>query len=468
MVIRITPDLFAIAAVTMYSLYSFLLTFGLLILLPRFLLDGVRHGKYIAGVRQRLGSLPETGVPERPRVWLHCVSVGETQAARPLVEAIREQFPHLEVVISTTTLTGQSVAREVFKGHAAIIFYFPIDWRWTVRRALKKINPRAVLLMETEVWPNFLNECRRSQISVAIVNGRLSETSFRRYKFVKKFIAHVLSSLDLAVMQTEADAQRILALGLEPKKIGLSGNLKFDAGAMPVTSPVTSQLKTRFALGSETSVILAASTHAPEEQIILKAFMQIRLKDPSVRLILAPRHPERFEKIAALLDGAGLSWARRSQAETEVDRTAAVILLDTIGELPALYSLATIVFVGGSIAKTGGHNILEPAAFGSCIITGFHTYNFSEIVRTFVEAGAVQQLSQLSEADAASEVEKRFSELLADGRQREEMGKRARMTMEENLGATSRTVLMLTPLLDHQQATRSPVGQISIESAPLA
>ncbi|HUE80518.1 MAG TPA: 3-deoxy-D-manno-octulosonic acid transferase [Pyrinomonadaceae bacterium] len=452
----------------MYSLYSLLLTLGLLILLPRFLFDGVRHGKYIAGLSQRLGRLPETGTPERSLVWLHCVSVGETQAARPLVKALRDQLPHLKLVISTTTLTGQNVAREVFKEQAEAVIYFPFDWRWTVRRALKTINPRAVLLMETEVWPNFLNECRRAQIPVAIVNGRLSETSFRRYRFVKKFIARVLSNLDLALMQTDADARRTLALGLDPNKIAVSGNLKFDAGAMRVTSHVASQLKTRFGLAGEASVILAASTHAPEEQIILQAFKQMRRTDPSVRLILAPRHPERFEQIASLLDSAGLPWARRSQPASETDRTAAVILLDTIGELPAVYSLAAIVFVGGSIAKTGGHNILEPAAFGSCIITGFHTYNFSEIVRTFVEAGAVLQLSQVSEADAANELEKLFTGLLADEIQREEMGKRARVTMEKNVGATARTVQMLMPMLDRRQAPKSPLSQISIESAPLA
>lgn len=452
----------------MYSLYSFLLTLGLLILLPRLLFEGVRHGKYIAGLNQRLGRVPATGAPERSLVWLHCVSVGETQAARPLVKALREQFPHLELVVSTTTLTGQNLAREVFKGQAAAVIYFPFDWRWTVRRALRTINPRAVLLMETEVWPNFLNECRRAQIPVAIVNGRLSETSFRRYLFVKKFIARVLSSLDLALMQTDADAQRILALGLDPNKTAISGNLKFDAGAMSVTSHVTGHLKTRFGLTGEGSVILAASTHAPEEQIILQAIKRMRLKDPTVRLMLAPRHPERFEQIASLLESAGLPWARRSQPAGETDRTAAVILLDTIGELPAVYSLATIVFVGGSIAKTGGHNILEPAVFGSCIITGFHTYNFAEIVRTFVEAGAILQLSQVSEADAANELEKLFTGLLADEIQREEMGKRARVTMEKNVGATVRTVRMLTPMLERHLGPKSPLGQISIESAPLA
>lgn len=452
----------------MYSLYSFLLTFGLLILLPRFLFNGVRHGKYIAGLSQRLGRVPQIRAPERSLVWLHCVSVGETQAARPLVKALREQFPHIKLVISTTTLTGQNVARKVFKEQAEAVIYFPFDWRWTVRRVLKTINPRAVLLMETEVWPNFLNECRHAQIPVAIVNGRLSETSFRRYKFVKKFIARVLSSLDLALMQTDLDAQRILALGLDPNKIAVSGNLKFDAGAVPVTSHVTGHLKTRFGLTGKASVILAASTHAPEEQIILLAFKRMLQKDPSARLILAPRHPERFEQIASLIESAGLPWARRSQHASETDRSAAVILLDTIGELPAVYSLATIVFVGGSIAKTGGHNILEPAAVGSCIITGFHTHNFSEIVRTFVEAGAVHQLSQVSETDAALELERLFTGLLANEIQREEMGKRAKLTMEENVGATVRTVRMLMPLLDRRQSPKSTLGQISIESAPLA
>jgi 3-deoxy-D-manno-octulosonic-acid transferase len=451
----------------MYLIYSVLLTLGLLVLLPRFLIDAVRHGKYVTGIRQRLGRLPTLNVSQLFPVWLHCVSVGEAHAARPLVKAIREKFPNQPLVISTTTLTGQNLAQEIFKDQAAAVFYFPFDWRWTTRRALRRIQPAAVLLMETEIWPNFLKECELREIPVAIVNGRLSENSFRCYRIIKAFIGRVLSILELGLMQTEADARRIRTLGMDPNKVFVSGNLKFDAGVMPIPGNVSNLLKSRFSLSSETSLILAASTHAPEEQIILKAFQQVRHEVTSLRLMLAPRHPERFEEAASLLRDSGLPWARRSIEPNDSDKTSAVILLDTIGELPSVYALASIVFVGGSIARNGGHNILEPAAFGSCIITGFHTYNFAEIVKTFVEAGAVIQLQELSEAQAVAELKRLLSELLADGKRREQMGQLAKSLMEKNIGATERTLQMLCPMLDRRRPGAT-VTQISVESAPLA
>ena len=197
----------------MYFVYSLLLTLGFLILLPRFLFDALRHGKYVAGFGERLGSVPPLNAKTNV-VWLHCVSVGESQAARPLVEGIRKRFPNHTLVVSTTTLTGQKFARELFRNEAAKVFYFPFDWKWTVRRTLKAINPTAVLIMETEIWPGFLRECRRRSIPVAIVNGRLSKQSFRRYGYIKGFVARVLGNISLAVMQTEKDADRIRALGV--------------------------------------------------------------------------------------------------------------------------------------------------------------------------------------------------------------------------------------------------------------
>ena len=217
----------------MYLVYSLLLTLGFLVLLPRFLFDAFRHGKYVAGFRERLGVLSEIESQGRPVVWIHCVSVGESQAARPLVRGIQQRFPDHVLVISTTTLTGQNLARELFKSEAAKVFYFPFDWRWTVRRALKAINPSAVLIMETELWPGFLRECHSRQIPVAIVNGRISYQSFRRYKWINGFVSRVLECLSVGIMQTEADAERIRNLGLTPSKVFVSGNLKFDAGTMP-------------------------------------------------------------------------------------------------------------------------------------------------------------------------------------------------------------------------------------------
>src|SRR5918911_3036053 len=211
----------------MYFLYSILLGIGVVALLPRFLLDAARHGKYAAGLRERAGALPAFDAGGRPVVWLHCVSVGEAQAARPLARAMLEEYPRHALVVSTTTLTGQRVARDVFGDAAALVFYFPFDWAWSVRRALRAIGPSAVLVMETELWPRFFRECRRRGVPVALVNGRVSEKSFGRYRLVRPFIRRVLADLSLAVAQTEGDAARLVALGLAPGRVRVTGNVKF-------------------------------------------------------------------------------------------------------------------------------------------------------------------------------------------------------------------------------------------------
>ncbi|HYY58159.1 MAG TPA: glycosyltransferase N-terminal domain-containing protein, partial [Pyrinomonadaceae bacterium] len=279
----------------MYYLYSLLLTLGLVALLPRFLYDALRHGKYIDGLRQRLGRLPSVAPDGRPVIWLHCVSVGETQAARPLAQGLLKEFPSHQLVVSTITLTGQRVAREVFAGTAAAVVYFPFDWRWSVRRALRAINPSAVLIMETELWPNFLRECASRRIPVALVNGRLSEGSFRRYKLVRRFIARILGDIDLALMQSEADAGRIRGLGLAPSHVMVCGNMKFDAGAALLgEQDLSGELDARFRFREGGPLVVAASTHAPEERILLEAFKQLRaaLGIGGARLLIAPRHPE--------------------------------------------------------------------------------------------------------------------------------------------------------------------------------
>ncbi|MEP6706849.1 MAG: glycosyltransferase N-terminal domain-containing protein, partial [Pyrinomonadaceae bacterium] len=207
----------------MYFVYSLLLAIGFIALIPRFLFDALHHGKYVAGFRERLGQLPNLATRERPRIWIHCVSVGETQAARPLINALHRHFPSHNFVVSTTTLTGQKLAREVFRNEVEAVFYFPFDWAWTIRRALRIIDPAAILIMETELWPRLLHECRKRKIPVSIVNGRISDTSFRRYKWIRAFIARVVDDINLALMQSEQDAERIRQLGLAPNRVAVTG-----------------------------------------------------------------------------------------------------------------------------------------------------------------------------------------------------------------------------------------------------
>jgi 3-deoxy-D-manno-octulosonic-acid transferase len=452
----------------MYFIYSLLLVLGFLILLPRFLLDALRHGKYVAGFRERLGSLSPLSKDGRPVVWIHCVSVGETLAARPLVQAIKKRFPQSLIAISTITLTGQTLAREIFKQDSAKVFYFPFDWRWVVRRTLKAIKPDLVLVMETELWPGFLRECEQQEIPVALVNGRLSAQSFRRYRLIKRFVARVLGAFDLAIMQTEADADRLRALGMDAEKTFVFGSMKFDAGTLPDTESLTAEFRSRFGLSGDSSLVLAASTHAPEEKIMIDALKQVRAKSASrPRLMIAPRHPERFAEVAAIVERSGLSFTRRTTAPSDADKNAEVILLDTIGELPSVYSLASLVFVGGSIAKTGGHNVLEPAAVGACVITGAHTYNFQSIVESFVEAEAIVQLPPLSDSDATATLADTISNLLDDPSRRLELGTRARSLVNENRGATERTLLALNSLLTTPAKTPKIVGSL-LANTPVA
>jgi 3-deoxy-D-manno-octulosonic-acid transferase len=428
----------------MYLIYSLLLGLGFVLMLPRLLLDAWRHGKYVSGLAERLGQL-ENSYTSQPLIWLHCVSVGEVQAARPLVQAICREFPDHSIAVSTVTITGQRLAREIFKNEAQRIFYFPIDWRWTVRRTLKAIRPSLVLIMETELWPNFLRECHRHAIPVAIVNGRLSERSFRRYKLVRPFIARALNCLDLAVMQTEPDAARMRSLGLQSERALVSGNMKFDAGMKDQTNPLTKELAARFQLGDEQPVLLAASTHDPEERIVLEAFSKLRASTglQALRLIIAPRHPERFAAVAALLDESELSWVRRSAQPAPADQRVDVVLLDSIGELRLVLPLASVVFMGGSIAPIGGHNVLEPAAAGRCIVTGPHTKNFDEIVKTFTASDALVRITPSNDSDAASLLADVCAKLLRDPGRRRELQTRAKALVEENRGATARTIQIL-------------------------
>ncbi|HEX8283503.1 MAG TPA: 3-deoxy-D-manno-octulosonic acid transferase [Pyrinomonadaceae bacterium] len=433
----------------MYFLYSILLGIGVLALLPRFLLDAARHGKYAAGLSERAGSLPKFDAGGRRVVWLHCVSVGEAQAARPLVRALLEEHPRLALVVSTTTLTGQRVAREVFAGQAERVFYFPFDWAWSVRRALRAVGPSAVLVMETELWPRFFRECARRGVPVALVNGRISEKSFGRYRLIRPFIRRVLADLTLAAAQTEPDAARLVALGLAPERARVAGNVKFDIEE-PASRPLTDELRRRFRIDKARPLVVAASTHAPEERVLLEAFKLLNGEGRRPRLLVAPRHPERFREVASLVEASGLSWARRGEATAESDAVCDVILLDSIGELRAVYALAEVVFVGGSIAPVGGHNVLEPALEARAVVTGAYTSNFKAVVAALLERGALVQLPRTSDDAAARELADALRALLEDDAKRRRLGERARVVLEENRGATARTVALLAPILEER------------------
>lgn len=360
----------------MHILYSLLLTAGALLALPWFLWKGRSTGKYLRTFRERMGSLPVyLNVDGDRSIWIHAVSVGEVLAARPLVPALRERFPGHRLFLSTTTMTGNAVAKKSIRGVDGL-FYAPFDFPHPVRQALEVLNPSLLLLVETELWPNLIHEARRRGARVALVNGRISPRSFPRYRRVRRLLRHVLSEVDLFLMQGEAHAERIRALGAPADRVQVTGNLKFDAvepGRLP------ERLARLIQGGPPRPLWVAGSTVGGEEELVLSAFHRVRERVPQARLLVAPRHPERFPAVPALVEAAGFRCLRRSALDPAAWRDGEVLLLDSLGELSQVYSLASVVFVGGSLVPAGGHNILEPAVSGRAVVVGPHMENFQEI-----------------------------------------------------------------------------------------
>lgn len=438
----------------MYLLYSFLLTLAFLALLPYFAWEAVTKRKYLNNLAERLGRVPARWREDkRPAIWLHAVSVGETLAALPLLKALRVRFPSHRLVVSTTTATGQQVARERAT-EADGVCYFPFDWRFAVRRALRLIRPQAVILMESELWPNFLAECRAQRIPVIVANGRISDRSFKRSQRVRWFLKPLYRHVAQFLMQSAADAERAVALGAERATVSVSGNLKYDLGAAGLSDKqqaAARALNQRFALTSTPLIVAGSTTERDglnEETLVLKAFAALRQRAglENVRLLMAPRHPERFAAVAELLASTNWKFARRSDAQA--DPAADVILLDSIGELAALYQFAKIVFVGGSLVAKGGHNILEPALYGKPIVVGPHMENFREITNEFLRRAAVVQLTSTDLYELTGELSETWARLLTENALAEQLGKNAESAVAANRGATARTVDALAELLD--------------------
>ena len=424
----------------MYFLYSFLLATGFVLALPVFLWRGRATGKYFRTFRERMGRLPVyLNVDGDRSIWVHAVSVGEVLAARPLVLALKARFPSLRVLLSTTTLTGNAVAQKSIRGIDGL-FYAPFDWPGPVRSALDTINPSLLVLVETEIWPNLIHEARRRGVRTAMVNGRISPRSHAGYVRIRPFLKRVLEEIDLFLMQGDAHADRIRSLGAPGERVRVTGNLKFDS----VEAPRTPE-KLRRLLAPESRrgrpLFVAGSTAGGEEELVLAAFHRVRERVPAAGLLIAPRHPERFDTVPALIEAAGFRCLRRSALEPGSWKDGEVVLLDTLGELAQVYPLADVVFVGGSLVPVGGHNILEAAVAGKPVIVGPHMHNFQEIADQFKAEGA------LVEVRTSDELAREVSSLLTDEVRRRGVGERARALVEKNRGALAATVEALAGLL---------------------
>jgi 3-deoxy-D-manno-octulosonic-acid transferase len=429
----------------MYLVYSALTVAAFVLASPYFVYQAIRYKKYVGGLRERLGYLPISfNVDGEASIWIHAVSVGEALTARALASDLKRRYPRLRLYLSTTTMAGQQVAKASLRHLVDGVFYFPFDWMFTIRRTLNLVRPRLFVMMETEIWPNLLRACRRRGVRTAVINGRISTRSYPRYKLIRPFFRRVLADVDRFCMQSEESAQRLKDLGADPGRVTVTGSLKFDSLELPAP---TAHGKPRervlrfFRVSSHRTVIVAGSTMKGEETAVLEAFRKIKATQTHAIAIIAPRQPERFAEVERLSREAGFVTIRRSELPIDAEPRADVVVLDTIGELAQLYQLATAVFVGGSLADHGGHNILEPAIFGKPIVFGPYMRNFREIAEAFVANDAAIQVQSVRDLDAA------ILSLVRDPVHRARLGAAARALVEANRGAKDKTLAVLGGLL---------------------
>ena len=437
----------------MYAVYSVFIVLFFLVTSPYLLYQAIRYRKYVRSLPQRLGYLPLSfNVDDNDSIWIHAVSVGEVLTARALLPQLRERYPRLHIFLSTTTMTGQQIARNNLQ-YVDDVFYFPFDLRFIVKRILKIVRPKLFIVMETEIWPNLLRACHESGVKTMLVNGRISSRSYPRYRLARGFFKRVLTHVDRFCMQSDESARRIIDIGADPSRVTVTGSLKFDSLEIPGVpgSPAAAdrganRVLRYFRIAPDRPVVIAASTLKGEEEPVFEAFQRIRATRGNALLIIAPRKPERFDDVERLARRAGWNVTRRSELRVDAEPRHDVVILDTIGELAQLFQVATVVFVGGSLVDAGGHNILEPAVFGKPIVFGPHMQNFAEIAQAFLDNAAGIQVKD------GRELERVLLELLGDPVRRAGLGAAARALVEANRGARGKSLAVIAQLLPSENA----------------
>lgn len=425
----------------MYLAYSLLFSFGVLLMAPYYLWQHRRGARSSTYWRERLGYLPrDFQQPAASKlggtIWVHAVSVGETLAVAGLVGEIQKQNPERKIFLSHITPAGRE-ASEARLPNVAGRFYLPLDWKFCVRRTLRRLQPTFLLIAETELWPNLLRAAHEFGCRVVIVNARVSDGSFPGYRLLRPFMRRVLQNVDCIFAQTEIDAERFRQIGAPPERVFALGNLKFD-GTPPQVGELPGRLQNVLREAQRGPVLVAASTMPREEPLVLRAWQEIRNRHPRALLILAPRHPVRFEQVAQLLSDHKQRFVRRTALETGREELASqlaspeILLLNTIGELAGLLQTADVVFIGGSLVPTGGHNLLEPAFWGKPVLFGPHMHNFRDATERFLRAGAAVEIQSPDQLAAEC------IRLFGDAARREELGGRAKRILQEESGATQR------------------------------
>ena len=420
----------------MRIIYNFFLYLLLPIVIFRLYYQSIRVPAYSNRVRERFGWYPDLCL-EQPVIWIHAVSVGEVYAAKPLIKLIRKQYPGFALLVTTMTLTGARIVEQQL-GDSVYHLFVPYDLPGAVKRFIYCIKPQLLIAMETEVWPNIFFYCNKNNIPVVMANARLSEKSFRGYKYLSGFTKEVLSNVSMIIARSKVDAEYFIRLGINTDRVKVSGNLKFDVELPENIQQQANILRRETQL--DRPVWIAASTHNNEEEVILAAFKEVIGTFPDCLLIIAPRHPTRADSIASLVINSGLTVKRKSQ-NTKLSDDIQVYILDTLGELTLYYALADLAFVGGSIVPVGGHNVLEPASLGIPVITGPHNYNFLEICKLLEDSGALWVV------DDAVQLINKVNLLLADTELRQNAGKKGREIVESNRGSARRVMHFLQDFL---------------------
>ncbi len=417
----------------MRLLYTLLSTLALPAVLARLWWRGRRLPGYRQRLLERFG-LIDADPADKPLVWIHAVSVGETIAAAPVVDFLLARGD-VQVLITTMTPTGSERVAELFSDRV-LHAYIPYDLPWLLRPFLRKTRPRLVLIMETELWPNMVRACRRRQIPVILLNARMSKRSARGYGFFPTLMQEILQDLSCLAVQAEGDAQRFIELGLPRASCEVTGSIKFDLTLSPSLIDQAAALKSAWTDNGRRNVWVAASTHAREEEMVLRAFDIIKQAHPDTLLVLVPRHPDRFEQVAKLCKASGWSWSRRSWGATP-EKGVDLILGDTMGEMLLLYGVADVAFVGGSLVPSGGHNLIEPAAWRLPLISGPHLFNFAEVARLMLKSGG---LNIVHDTNSLARV---VNQLLLDPQHRREQGAAAHEVADANRGAMARVEALL-------------------------
>ncbi|MDY6862874.1 MAG: 3-deoxy-D-manno-octulosonic acid transferase [Thermodesulfobacteriota bacterium] len=424
----------------MYILYNIFILTATLVLSPIILFKLIRHRKYRAGLLQRLGYFPLrliANLDGKKPIWLHAVSVGEVLVYIPLIDKIKEEYPEEKILISTVTETGNFTAKKR-AGKADCIIYFPLDYLWAVKYLLKKVNPKIFLATETEIWPNFFWELKKKGIPTGIINGRISPKSFKRYIKFYSFFKKVLEGVNFFCMQTKEDYERIIAIGAASHKVVITGSQKFDQETIFLSSEDRAKLKILLNIPDKSRVFIAGSTHKGEEEIVLEVFKMLKRQYPDLVLILAPRHPERFQEVENLSVSKKVNLIRRTRLRSEdIKKITDGILLDTIGELSKLYSIGTLVFVGGSLVDIGGHNLLEPVQYKKAVLFGPFVYNFADISQELInEGGGIKVYNK-------EELYKTAKRLLNNEEELNRLGEGGHNIIERNRGANEKNLAII-------------------------